>query len=174
MVVITKNSDAVYTAKRFIVWRDACICQKCGKNLGPNERGVNIDHIIPRSILAISKMWNLELLCKTCNFIKGSEIYPDHIERCKDAYQRTYNKKLEPNNFLKRTIYTRLKSDIKLYEFSLINHYNDSQININNWCSPMSSAVNELENEINGLNQLIKDVNESTDKINKLLDQMRK
>ena len=119
-------------------------------------------------------MWNLELLCKTCNFIKGSEIYPDHIERCKDAYQRTYNKKLEPNNFLKRTIYTRLKSDIKLYEFSLINHYNDSQININNWCSPMSSAVNELENEINGLNQLIKDVNESTDKINKLLDQMRK
>jgi hypothetical protein len=68
-------------ARDSIYYRDENTCQICGLNFKKKKKAnKNIDHIIPRSAIAWSHPFNLQLLCESCNTEKGSEIPTDFWE----------------------------------------------------------------------------------------------
>ena len=68
-------------ARSFISERDKEQCQICGLKFQDNIEAVkNIDHIIPRSTVAFSHPFNLQLLCSSCNEEKGSELLDNYFE----------------------------------------------------------------------------------------------
>ena len=71
-----------------ISWRDKDKCQLCGIRLQEGKEK-NIDHIIPRSLISISELWNLQLLCVTCNAAKGPHLLSNFKELCHAAIDRT-------------------------------------------------------------------------------------
>lgn len=52
-----------------IVLRDGGICQMCGME------GDSVDHIIPRSQGGTDDDFNLQLLCRLCNSVKGGRFF---------------------------------------------------------------------------------------------------
>jgi hypothetical protein len=56
-------------APRFVVIRDQHQCQYCGKR--PNQRELNLDHVIPRSRGGQDSWENLVVSCRSCNLKKG-------------------------------------------------------------------------------------------------------
>ena len=176
MTILFKESDSVYTAKRFIMIRDKFTSQKCGMVFDNKGKGSNIDHVIPRSLLAISKVWNLELLCATCNFIKGSQITPDCINHCKDIYKRTYVTKdwltIKGGEYLNNLLQDRLISEIPVFEIALSNYYEDYSINANNYNFPTKQIIDKIEHEVIGLTALIKDIEKQAYELKMLTDEM--
>jgi len=57
-------------------WR----CQHCGEKCAPIEgrgrRRLTVDHIVPKSKGGPPAMWNLAVLCSTCNEEKGDSVWP--------------------------------------------------------------------------------------------------
>ena len=71
---LNRARDSIYD-------RDDHTCQICGLNFKKKKKAnKNIDHIIPRSAIAWSHPFNLQLLCESCNAEKGSEIPTDFWE----------------------------------------------------------------------------------------------
>ena len=67
------------SARKSIYDRDQNTCQICNINF-EEKPGIikNIDHIIPRSAIAWSHPFNLQLLCENCNAEKGSDVPDDY------------------------------------------------------------------------------------------------
>ena len=110
-------------------------------NIGDIEK--NIDHIIPRSLISISELWNLQLLCIPCNATKGSILPSNFKELCQATNERnqqayikekeSQNKKIpysyylmeeflhNPNGGLQKRLY-------ELYEDDVINYRNHGRV----------------------------------------------
>ena len=74
---LDKNGE-LNSARESIYDRDQNTCQICNINFkDKSEIKKNIDHIIPRSAIAWSHPFNLQLLCENCNADKGSDIPDD-------------------------------------------------------------------------------------------------
>ncbi len=74
---LVKKSE-LNIARESIYNRDCNTCQICEVRFNDNpEIKKNIDHIIPRSAIAWSHPFNLQLLCESCNAEKGSDIPDD-------------------------------------------------------------------------------------------------
>ena len=54
-----------------ILMRDQGICQNCGLD------GDTVDHIIPRRLGGSDEDFNLQCLCRKCNFSKGGRFFND-------------------------------------------------------------------------------------------------
>ena len=68
-------------ARELIYNRDNNTCQICNLNFKEKLKvKKNIDHIIPRSTVAWSHPFNLQLLCEICNEEKGSDV-PDKFQK---------------------------------------------------------------------------------------------
>jgi len=68
-------------ARESIYNRDNNTCQICKLNFKEKLKvKKNIDHIIPRSTVAWSHPFNLQLLCEICNEEKGSDV-PDEFQK---------------------------------------------------------------------------------------------
>ena len=52
-----------------ILRRDQRTCQRCG------QEGDTVDHIIPRKLGGSDSDFNLQCLCRTCNFSKGGRLF---------------------------------------------------------------------------------------------------
>ena len=89
VVLINKMKQKAHFVKKFIYERDGYTCNSCKTDLKEDSLRRNIDHIIPRSLVAISELWNVELLCQECNKAKGSILPEDFQERCIAALERT-------------------------------------------------------------------------------------
>ena len=75
---LVSKSELKY-ARESIYDRDDNICQICKLNFNENRKvNKNIDHIIPRSSVAWSHPFNLQLLCEICNEEKGGDV-PDEF-----------------------------------------------------------------------------------------------
>ncbi len=80
-LVKKEKLNKVNRARNSIYDRDEYTCQICGLNFKEKtDAKKNIDHIIPRSAIAWSHPFNLQLLCENCNAEKGSEIPTDYWE----------------------------------------------------------------------------------------------
>jgi len=89
VVLINKMKQRAHFVKKFIYERDGYTCNSCKTDLKEDSLRRNIDHIIPRSLVAISELWNVELLCQDCNKAKGSILPENFQERCLAALERT-------------------------------------------------------------------------------------
>jgi len=56
--------------KQFVRNRDGNICNNCKKQFPPEF--LHVDHIKPLSKGGDNAPWNLQILCRDCNFIKAS------------------------------------------------------------------------------------------------------
>ena len=75
------NKDELKRARNSIYDRDDYTCQICGINFKEKINvNKNIDHIIPRSAIAWSHPFNLQLLCENCNAEKGGDVPADFWE----------------------------------------------------------------------------------------------
>ena len=75
------EKEELNRARNSIYDRDEYTCQICGLNFKEKtDAKKNIDHIIPRSAIAWSHPFNLQLLCENCNAEKGSDIPTDFLE----------------------------------------------------------------------------------------------
>ena len=75
---LVKKSE-LNSARESIYNRDCNTCQICEVRFNDNpEIKKNIDHIIPRSAIAWSHPFNLQLLCESCNAEKDSDIPDDY------------------------------------------------------------------------------------------------
>jgi hypothetical protein len=80
-LVKKEKLNKVNRARNSIYDRDEYTCQICGLNFKEKtDAKKNIDHIIPRSAIAWSHPFNLQLLCENCNAEKGSDIPTDFLE----------------------------------------------------------------------------------------------
>ena len=59
----------VRLSRRNLMLRDGFQCQYCGKR--PQQRDLNIDHVVPRSRGGQDSWENLVISCRTCNLKKG-------------------------------------------------------------------------------------------------------
>jgi len=133
--------DFLTELKRVIARRDDYRCRRCGIELKQKAFERNIDHIIPRDLIAISEFWNLELLCIDCNEEKGSDLPSDFQERCIRAFFKSFNQKegfieegtwkaglreKEVWNIALRTIF---RKHANYYQNELKKHYQDDYIN---------------------------------------------
>jgi len=110
-------------------------CQICSIDMMDYPDSRNIDHIIPRSIIAISEIWNLELLCSSCNSEKGSELLTDWKKRCRNAVKSIYV--LPKGKPYRREFKIALTgifiTKVPLMETELKKLYKDDEINKKNW-----------------------------------------
>ena len=85
-----KFNNTIKLLKKMISFLYKYRCQICFIDLKgyPYER--NIDHIIPKSLIAISEFWNLQLLCSSCNREKGNSLLYDWVEMCHNAVKTMY------------------------------------------------------------------------------------
>lgn len=60
---------AVRLTRRNLMIRDQFQCQYCGRR--PNQRDLNVDHIVPRSRGGLDSWDNLVVSCRSCNLKKG-------------------------------------------------------------------------------------------------------
>lgn len=60
---------AVRLTRRHLMIRDQYQCQYCGRR--PNQRDLNVDHIVPRSRGGLDSWENLVISCRPCNLRKG-------------------------------------------------------------------------------------------------------
>jgi 5-methylcytosine-specific restriction endonuclease McrA len=60
---------SVRLTRRNLMIRDQYQCQYCGRR--PNQRDLNVDHIIPRSRGGLDSWENLVVSCRACNLRKG-------------------------------------------------------------------------------------------------------
>jgi len=85
----TVDSLDLKRAREYIDIRDNNTCCHCNLDFTKDETvKKNIDHIIPRSTLAWSHPFNLQLLCETCNKNKGSDI----LENTNDLIHKSVEK----------------------------------------------------------------------------------
>ena len=117
--------------KGIIAERDNFRCRRCGIELKQNPFERNIDHIIPRDLIAISEFWNLELLCDNCNEEKGSDLLSDFQERCIRAFMKSFNVEegLTEHDILKLGLNALFIKHIDYYHNALKEHYQDDYIN---------------------------------------------
>ena len=117
--------------KKIIAERDNFRCRRCSIDLKQNPLERNIDHIIPRNLIAISEFWNLELLCNSCNEEKGSNVPGDFQERCIRAFMKSFNVEegLKEHDILKLGLNALFIKNIDYYHNSLKEHYQDDFIN---------------------------------------------
>jgi hypothetical protein len=109
----------------------------------------NIDHIIPRSLIAISEFWNLELLCSSCNREKGSQLLTDWKKRCRNAVKSIYvipkesilsNLSTKESKMAATLIFLSKSSDM---EIELKKLYKDDEMN-QQWGSDAQPLINCL------------------------------
>ena len=55
--------------RALIIKRDGC-CQICG-----TEENLTVDHVIPRRLGGTDELWNLQVLCKMHNSMKGGSFF---------------------------------------------------------------------------------------------------
>lgn len=60
---------SVRLTRRNLMIRDQYQCQYCGRR--PNQRDLNVDHIVPRSRGGVDSWENLVVSCRVCNLRKG-------------------------------------------------------------------------------------------------------
>ena len=106
-------------------------CQICSIHMKGYPSIRNIDHIIPRDLIAISEFWNLELLCGNCNEEKGSDLPSDFQERCIRAFMKSFNVEegLTEHDILKLGLNALFIKHIDYYHNALKEHYQDDSIN---------------------------------------------
>jgi 5-methylcytosine-specific restriction endonuclease McrA len=66
---------SVRLTRRNLMIRDQYQCQYCGRR--PNQRDLNVDHIIPRSRGGLDSWENLVVSCRACNLRKGRRTPPE-------------------------------------------------------------------------------------------------
>lgn len=59
----------VRLTRRNLMIRDQYQCQYCGRR--PNQRDLNLDHVVPRSRGGLESWENLVVSCRSCNLKKG-------------------------------------------------------------------------------------------------------
>jgi hypothetical protein len=143
----TVDSLDLKRAREYIDIRDNNTCCHCNLDFTKDETvKKNIDHIIPRSTLAWSHPFNLQLLCETCNKNKGSDILSYTNDLIQKSVEKTtkmslYGTKVpdsiaELNDFMQNKAYTE-KMDaldaliinfMDVYDVLSI-HYDDDFIN---------------------------------------------
>ena len=135
----TDDAD-VKDSRLFVLNRDSFQCQTC-----LTTESLQIDHIIPRSIWALSHPINLQILCSQCNKSKGSN--------------RTLF--LEPILF-KKNIENSYDDRIDglIYHY-LSSFYDDFTINLNNYGLKSSRILDYIEDvlkdkKMNMLNNYLK------------------
>ena len=102
--------------RNIIILRDR-ECQHCSITIR-DAKDWNIDHIIPRSVTAVSHLYNLQLLCPDCNEDKADNPYQ-------------WDRKLfQTIRFKSDSIGT---TDFWLFEDELQKMYNDKRINKEIW-----------------------------------------
>ena len=105
--------------RNIIISRDKK-CQHCGITVR-DTNDWNIDHIIPRSVTAVSHLYNLQLLCPDCNENKHD-----------DPYQ--WNRNLfQIIRFKSDLIFDKLSNWPIFLEKKLQKMYNDKKINKEIW-----------------------------------------
>ena len=124
--------DLASGLKKLIASRDNFRCRRCGIELKQDAFERNIDHIIPRDLIAISELWNLELLCINCNEQKGSKLTSDFQERCIRAMRKSFSLKkeeLKNQNYLDLALKAIFVQHHDYYHTALKEHYQDNYIN---------------------------------------------
>ncbi len=124
--------DLASGLKKLIASRDNFRCQRCGIELKQDAFERNIDHIIPRDLIAISELWNLELLCINCNEQKGSKLSSDFQERCIRALKKSFSLKkeeLKNQNYIGLALKAVFVQHHNYYQTELKEHYKDDYIN---------------------------------------------
>jgi hypothetical protein len=121
-------------------------CQICSIDMKGYPSIRNIDHIIPRSIIAISEFWNLELLCSSCNREKGSHMLADWKKRCRNAVESIYilPKGVSYSREFKIVLSAIFVTKAPLMETELKKLYKDDEIN-KNWGSYSQYAINTIK-----------------------------
>ena len=139
----------IIALKTYISFRDKEKCQICNEDLKEYTLEKNIDHIIPRSLFAISELWNLQLLCTDCNREKGSSLISDFRDRCKknrNPATSIINNSENKNNFQK-TLEGMLIASAAELEYLLPDYYDDEKINYNNY-GHISGSNEELKDMV--------------------------
>jgi hypothetical protein len=124
--------DLASGLKKLIASRDNFRCRRCGIELKQDAFERNIDHIIPRDLIAISELWNLELLCINCNEQKGSKLSSDFQERCTRALKKSFSLKkeeLKNQNYIGLALKAVFVQHHNYYQTELKEHYKDDYIN---------------------------------------------
>ena len=134
--------------KNIIAYRDNYRCRRCGIELKQDAFERNIDHIIPRDLIAISELWNLELLCIDCNEDKGSELPHDFQERCIRAFMESFDveRGSKENDYYKIAIKIIFKLHTNYYQSALKEHYQDDYINQNKYGYNYNILINLVRN----------------------------
>ena len=66
---------SVRLTRRNLMIRDQYQCQYCGRR--PNQRDLNVDHVLPRSRGGLDSWENLVVSCRACNLRKGRRTPPE-------------------------------------------------------------------------------------------------
>jgi len=107
--------------------RDEYACQICGLNFKEKtDARKNIDHIIPRSAIAWSHPFNLQLLCETCNAEKGSEIPTDYWELLSKNTRKTARWFIDQSpktDSEKEKLIHEIGQIVNVYNFDFEKHY---------------------------------------------------
>ena len=143
------DMDFLTDIKKLIARRDDFKCRRCGIELKQDAFERNIDHIIPRDLIAISELWNLELLCINCNEQKGSKLSSDFQERCIRALKKSFSLKkeeLKNQNYIDLALKAVFVQHHTYYQTALKEHYQDDYINKQKYGSNYRAIIDLVRN----------------------------
>lgn len=94
-----------------LILRDGVNCRHCGIKTTDADvldaSHINIDHIIPISKGGHHTIYNSQVLCRSCNNAKGSQLYDIDVERSKDLWP------IDPIDFIRSAKELRIRKDNK-------------------------------------------------------------